>query len=72
MFPDIKEVKMFKAVECCEAEKHQSCDDFTFRHLHGTVPVPSTLAGTDPDVFELRGKFPAEIVRNTENFSNSV
>jgi hypothetical protein len=72
MFPDIKDVKMFKAVECCEAEKHQGCDDFTFRHLHGAVPVHFTLAGTDPDVFELSGKFPAEIVRNAENSDNFV
>jgi hypothetical protein len=72
MLPDIKEVKMFKVVECCEVKKHQDRDDFTFRHLHGVVSVPFSVTGTDLDVFELNGKFPAEIVRDTENFSNFV
>jgi hypothetical protein len=59
-------------VECCEADKHQDRDDFTFRHLHRAVPVPFTLARTDPDVFELNGEFPAEIICNAENFDNFV
>jgi hypothetical protein len=34
--------------------------------------VPFTVAWPDLDVFELKGKFLAEIVYNTENFSNFV
>jgi hypothetical protein len=59
MLPDIKEVKMFKVAKCCEEEKHQDRDDFTFRHLHGAFPEPFSVAGTDSDVFT-QGKNPCK------------
>jgi hypothetical protein len=72
MLPDIKEVEMFKIMECTEVEKHQDRDDLALRHLQGAVPVPFTVARLDLDVFELKVKFLAEIVHNAENFSNFV
>jgi hypothetical protein len=72
MFSNIEEIKMFEITECTKMKKRQDRDDFAFRHLHGAISAPFAVSGLELELFEFFGKFPAKIVRNTENPGNFV
>jgi hypothetical protein len=63
---------MLEIMECAEVKKQHDSDAFAFRHLHGTIPEPFTIAGSDLEVFEFFGEFLAEIVYNTKKNGNFV